>query len=84
MKFNQYKLGLWLAATIVVAQPQPFSLTAQVTRDADDQQLFIGDNIAIAQTEYGKVKGYVINIWGTKRSGWLMVVGGLVKSVDCA
>lgn len=61
MKFNQYKLGLCLVAAIVVAQPQPFLLTAQVTRDADDQQLFIGDNIAIAQTEYGKVKGYVIN-----------------------
>lgn len=36
-------------------------LMAQVTHDADDQQLFIGDNIAVADTEYGKVKGFVIN-----------------------
>lgn len=24
----------------------------------DEQQLFIGDNIAVAQTQYGKVKGF--------------------------
>jgi Carboxylesterase type B len=28
--------------------------------DKDDQQLFIGDNIAIAQTIYGKVKGFIL------------------------
>lgn len=27
----------------------------------DDQFLFIGDDIAIAQTEYGKVQGYLLN-----------------------
>ena len=26
----------------------------------DDQFLFIGDDIAIAQTEYGKVQGYLL------------------------
>lgn len=26
----------------------------------DDQQLFIGDDIAVAQTEYGKVRGYIL------------------------
>lgn len=26
----------------------------------DEQQLFIGDSIAIAQTKYGKVKGYIL------------------------
>lgn len=36
-------------------------LWAQSTKDEDDQQLFIGDSIAIAQTEYGQVKGYIIN-----------------------
>jgi para-nitrobenzyl esterase len=28
--------------------------------DKDDQQLFIGDNIAIAETKYGKVKGFIL------------------------
>lgn len=28
--------------------------------DNDDQQLFIGDNIAIAETHYGKVKGFIL------------------------
>ncbi|MFA9390588.1 MAG: carboxylesterase/lipase family protein [Prolixibacteraceae bacterium] len=28
--------------------------------DPDEQQLFIGDNIAIAQTQYGKVKGFIL------------------------
>lgn len=28
--------------------------------DNDDQQLFIGDNIAIAETQYGKVKGFIL------------------------
>ena len=26
----------------------------------DEQQLFIGDNIAVAQTQYGKVKGFIL------------------------
>jgi para-nitrobenzyl esterase len=30
------------------------------TSPCDDQQLFIGDNIAIAQTEYGKVQGFIL------------------------
>jgi len=30
-------------------------------KNPDAQQLFIGDNIAIAQTQYGKVKGYVLH-----------------------
>ena len=28
---------------------------------ADDQVLFIGDNIAVADTQYGKVRGYMLN-----------------------
>lgn len=28
--------------------------------EADDQQLQVGDNIAIAQTKYGKVKGFIL------------------------
>ncbi|MDR0973103.1 MAG: carboxylesterase family protein [Prevotellaceae bacterium] len=33
---------------------------AQTTDDADEQQVFIGDDIAIAQTQYGKVQGYIL------------------------
>lgn len=29
--------------------------------DPDEQQLQIGDDIAIAQTQYGKIKGYILN-----------------------
>ena len=37
--------------------------TQQANKDefpADEQQLFIGDSIAVAQTKYGKVKGYIL------------------------
>ena len=27
---------------------------------SDEQQLFIGDSIAVAQTQYGKVRGYIL------------------------
>ena len=27
----------------------------------DGQQLFIGDDIAVAQTQYGKVRGYILH-----------------------
>ncbi len=36
------------------------SKTAQGAYDPDAQQLFIGDDIAIAQTAYGKVKGFIL------------------------
>ena len=31
------------------------------TADADKQQLFIGENIAVANTQYGKVRGYILH-----------------------
>lgn len=31
------------------------------SENSEEQQLFIGDSIAIAQTQYGKVKGYILN-----------------------
>ena len=37
------------------------SIVAQITHNKDDQQLFVGDSIAIAQTQYGRVQGYLIN-----------------------
>ena len=30
-------------------------------QDEDGQQLFIGDDIAVAQTQYGKVRGYILH-----------------------
>ncbi len=33
---------------------------AAATEETDGQVLFIGDNIAVAETQYGKVKGYVL------------------------
>lgn len=33
----------------------------QDAADYESQQLFIGDSIAIADTQYGKVKGYILN-----------------------
>ena len=40
----------------------PFVSSASTAskKDNDDQQLFIGDNIAIAETKYGKVKGFIL------------------------
>ena len=35
--------------------------TGTASGGADDQVLFIGDDIAIAQTQYGKVQGYILN-----------------------
>ena len=37
------------------------SLKQNVKEGEDGQFLFIGDDIAIAQTEYGKVQGYLLN-----------------------
>ena len=37
------------------------SSTMNQKDDSDEQILFIGDNIAVADTQYGKVKGYVLN-----------------------
>lgn len=36
------------------------SCSAASIKEDDDQVLFIGDNIALADTQYGKVKGYVL------------------------
>ncbi|WP_053975478.1 carboxylesterase/lipase family protein [Mangrovimonas xylaniphaga] len=46
-------LSLGLSCT---QQAEKTTLTAQ----ADEQQLFIGDTIAIAQTKYGKVQGFIL------------------------
>lgn len=56
-KFIQ-QVGLGTAALTV-----GFTAHAAPAKDApslDDQQLFVGDNIAVASTTYGKVRGFVL------------------------
>lgn len=50
-------LGLG-AATLSVGSSPLNSPTAAAP--ADDQLLFVGDNIAVANTEYGKIRGFVL------------------------
>ena len=47
-------LSLLLLASCAQQPPQS-------TAPVDDQQLFIGDNIAVAKTQYGYVKGYILH-----------------------
>ncbi len=48
-------VGASLPANATINQlPKPLK------SNADDQMLFVGDNIAIANTEYGKVKGFIL------------------------
>jgi para-nitrobenzyl esterase len=51
--------GLGLASTLPLSSCAAPSAQGETTDD-DGQVLFIGDDIAIADTEYGKVKGYVL------------------------
>jgi para-nitrobenzyl esterase len=48
-------LGLGAASLSVGKQ-----MTSSVTTSTDDQVLFVGDQIAVAQTEYGKVRGFIL------------------------
>ncbi|MFL0298690.1 carboxylesterase/lipase family protein [Aquirufa novilacunae] len=50
-------LGLGAATLSVSASPLHSS---DVVEPFDDQLLFVGDNIAVAKTEYGKVRGFVL------------------------
>ena len=51
-------LGLGAATLSVGANPLNPGQTAAV--NPDDQLLFVGDNIAVANTQYGKVRGFVL------------------------
>lgn len=51
-------LGLGAATLSVGSNPLNPGHTAPV--DSDDQLLFVGDNIAVANTQYGKVRGFVL------------------------
>lgn len=52
--YNALLLGMLMLPAGAMAQDMS-------GKNPDAQQLFIGDNIAIAQTQYGKVKGYVLH-----------------------
>ena len=50
-------LGLGAATLSVSSSPLNSPLAAA---SSDDQLLFVGDNIAVADTEYGKIRGFVL------------------------
>lgn len=50
-------LGLGAATLSVGSSPLNSPIAAA---SADDQLLFVGDNIAVANTEYGKIRGFVL------------------------
>lgn len=50
-------LGLGAATLSVGSSPLNSPLAAA---SSDDQLLFVGDNIAVADTEYGKIRGFVL------------------------
>jgi len=67
MKSNRRKffqtMGAGAAGLTLGTATMSLSSTASPTvkkEDEDGQKLFIGDNIAVADTQYGKVRGYVL------------------------
>ncbi len=74
------------AAGIGLASVFPISACTaknQTDQSADDEQkLFVGDEIAIANTQYGKVQGFILNdIFNSGASH--MVLIHRVKTVSC-
>ena len=68
MKRRDFMKNLGLGATTLGFGSLPVVLSACETNDSkgkeaqnDDQILFIGDDIAIADTQDGKVQGYILN-----------------------
>ncbi|NVK48931.1 MAG: carboxylesterase/lipase family protein [Cyclobacteriaceae bacterium] len=56
--FKKVGVGTLAASVPFVHSAQALSLTSQ---NSDDQFLQIGDNIAITETDSGKVRGYILN-----------------------
>ncbi len=54
-------VGFGGLSTAVTACTPGAGASASQSNNNDDQFLFIGDDIAIAQTEYGKIQGYILN-----------------------
>lgn len=61
MKSNRRNFiqSLGLGAATLSVGSSPLSASAALA-STDDQILFVGDNIAVANTEYGKVRGFVL------------------------
>ncbi|MCQ2147957.1 MAG: carboxylesterase family protein [Bacteroidales bacterium] len=59
MRLRQLSFAALAAAVAVSACSGPASTRSSAARD--EQQLLVGDNIAIAQTEFGKVQGYILH-----------------------
>ncbi len=53
-------LGAGAAGIGLTSFALPSVAADQSRPDMDDQQLFIGDDIAVAETQYGKVKGFIL------------------------
>ena len=53
-------LGAGAAGIGLTSMPFISSAANAPKSDNDDQQLLVGDNIAVAETKYGKVKGFIL------------------------
>ena len=62
MKSNRRNFiqSLGLGAATLSVGSNPLNPGQPVSVDSDDQLLFVGDNIAVADTQYGKVRGFVL------------------------
>ena len=62
MKSNRRNFiqSLGLGAATLSVGSNPLNPGQTVPVDSDDQLLFVGDNIAVANTQYGKVRGFVL------------------------
>ena len=54
-------LGVGTAGIGLTSVPFVSCTTTPEVQSSDDQKFFIGDDIAIAETAYGKVKGFILN-----------------------
>lgn len=62
MKSNRRNFiqSLGLGAATLSVGSNPLNPGQPISVDSDDQLLFVGDNIAVANTQYGKVRGFVL------------------------
>lgn len=62
MNFNQKKLNCCTGRIVVSLFFGLFLMAACQSKSSktDEQQLLVGDDIAIAQTQYGKVQGFIL------------------------
>lgn len=57
---HYFCIGTFLTSLCVVLGACSGSGMKNENKETDEQQLFIGDSIAVAQTQYGKVRGYIL------------------------